>query len=120
MQRNDVVPGGLIVVAVESVGPGSMEGCWDCGRALVEGEVVVRVCELAAPEERYVLHRQCGVLRYQNRPRYGHVREHTETLARLGRAVDALVELNIPGGEFEELIDELADSFAALRALVEH
>ncbi|WP_134666102.1 MULTISPECIES: hypothetical protein [unclassified Amycolatopsis] len=113
------MPGGLIVVAVESVGPGSVEGCWDCGRALVGGEVVVRVCELAAPEERYVLHRHCVELRYQDRPRYVPVREHDEALVRVGRAMDALAELNVPGGEFEGLIDELADAFGALRALVE-
>ncbi|NKQ51995.1 hypothetical protein HFP15_03770 [Amycolatopsis sp. K13G38] len=119
MQRNDVVPGGLIVVSVESVGPGSVEGCWECGLALGGGEVVVRVCELAAPGERYLLHRHCVELRYQDRPRFVPVPEHAETFARVVRAVNALTELNVPGDEFEELIDELADSFAALRALVE-
>jgi hypothetical protein len=39
-----------------------------------------------------------------------------DPLARLTDAVDALTEVNYPGGEFESLIDELAVAFRAYRS----
>lgn len=118
VQTGEILPGGLTVVSVGTVGPDSMDGCFDCGRAFNNDSDVVRAIDDRTGDP-YVLHPHCVEIRKRDRLRYLPAEEHAELFARLRGAVAALTELNYPGGEFEELIDDLDESFRAYRKLVE-
>jgi hypothetical protein len=120
IQKGETLPGGLTVVSVSAIGPDSIAVCFDCGQALHSDSVVVCAIDDSHPTgDPYVLHLHCVEIRLRDRLRYLSAARHAELFSRLRGAVDALTELNYSGGEFEELIDALDESFRTYRKLVE-
>ncbi|QWF81033.1 hypothetical protein [Amycolatopsis sp. CA-230715] len=112
-----VLPGGLRVDAVELADRGRTEQCLDCGR-LLGRETVLRVSEVGAPDERDVLHPRCAERRREIPLGFIPPCAHDAAVSRLGEVVNELSELNRPGSEFEQLLDELDSAFGALHRLV--
>ncbi|MFC0105536.1 hypothetical protein [Kibdelosporangium aridum] len=120
IEKGDVLPGGLTVASVGALGAGVTEPCFDCGTAFNNDSAVVRVIDSSGlTGETYLMHPHCVEIRRGDCLRGVPQEEHAALLAHLCDAVDALTELNTPGGELEELIDDLGESFKAYRELLD-
>jgi hypothetical protein len=113
----DVLPGDYRVVAISGYDP-QVPHCWDCSRGFGSNQTGIVFGQYEGDPDRYELDPWCAEFRRQHSLHFVPERRHAEALAQLTAALDALTEVNVPGGEHEELIDELGQAHTTYVALL--